>query len=125
VPRFALKDGEQILERALAEHPVDGVLRGARLIVTDRRIVLIPDSKTTAWHMFGALGGLLGRLLDKSTDAIGHQMARDELGTVEARDDGTLWIRSKGEGYGMHHFEIKISKPAAWAAKLTAWAAGN
>ena len=122
--RFVLRTGEAILHRGLVDCSVEGTARGAKLILTDRRIVLVPDGDPKSW-ILGALGGLLSTLLSRTADQISHQIARDELGTIEVRGKRELWLRSKGEGYGMTHFEVKTAQAADWAARLREWAASD
>ena len=122
--RFALRKGEAILKRGAVECSVDGVARTAELILTDDRVVLVPDGDSRApWMLGGAIGGLLAGLLSSAGARISHQISRDDLGVAEVRDKRGLWVRSKGEGYGMTHFEVKTSQAAAWAAQLNQWAA--
>jgi len=124
VARFVVRNGEAILKRGLVECGIGGFSRDAELILTDRRVVLVPGADPRSpWFLGGVLGGLLGGLLAAGGARISHQIARDELGTAEVRGKRELWLRSKGEGYGMIHFEVKTSHAAVWAAQLNAWAA--
>jgi hypothetical protein len=115
-----LKEGETILARGRVQCAVEGVLRNGKLILTDRRIVLVPDGKGRSWW----LPRPLMQLLAATSDVISHQIVREELSTATVTGK-TLEVRSKGEGYGMTHFDVTTHEAEVWAARLDDWAAGT
>jgi len=120
-----------MLFRGLVDCSVDGKSRSGRLLLTDRRVVLVPYGETgmaAGTGLFGFLGGMVGALVtglaDSASARMSHQIARDEFAVAAVTGRHELTIRSRGEGYAMTHFTVTTPEAAAWATRLTEWAAG-
>jgi hypothetical protein len=121
-----MASGETVLERA----QVTDVGRAqnthktiGELVLTDRRIVVTLSSTNGAWG-FGVVGALLNAAFGERT-RIEYQIRRDEFGEVEVTGPKELKVRSKGEGYAMSWFEVRIKDPDEWAQRLHRWASGG
>jgi len=116
--KFSLREGEEILERAIVQTAAEGVMRNAKLILTNRRVVLIPDDKRSRWLPSG-----VAKLFAMTTDRISHEIRRESFGAAEPTGATSLKVRSQGEGYGMTWFEVETQRRDEWVDRLTRWAA--
>ena len=97
----------------------------SRLIVTDRRLVLLVP-KPDKWSKL--VGGLFGRAASKLAEDLdlAHQIKRGEFSDVEERDPGMLVFHSKGEGYAHVSFEVFDASPLAlWQQRMRDWVDGK
>lgn len=111
-----------MLFRGLVDCSVAGKRRNGRLLLTDRRVVVVPYGDTTGIGML--LGGLVAGLVAATSARMSHQIARDELGGATVTGRNELTIRSRGEGYAMTHFTVTTPEAPVWATRLNEWAAG-
>jgi len=114
-----------MLFRGLVDCSVDGKRRNGRLLLTDRRVVLVPYGDIgMSMVMFGALGGLVAGLAAATSARMSHQIARDELAIAAVTGHNELTVRSRGEGYAMTHFTVTSPEAPVWATRLNEWATG-
>jgi hypothetical protein len=118
--KFALQEGEQIVERGLVHTPVDGVNRRGRLILTNHRVVLVPNKRPSMW-----LPRPLAELLASTGDVISHQIRRDKFEAATLTSSHELNVRSKGEGYAVTRFDVTTPDASTWIARLQTWAAAG
>src|SRR5262252_7247051 len=110
--KFRLADGESELVKELVEGVRDGKrVANSRLIVTDRRIVLLVPKP-------GWLSRLLGALFDAFASKMAadlvmtHEIRRADFAEVEPQDGRMLVFHSKGEGYAHVSFETYATSNA-------------
>jgi hypothetical protein len=118
--KFVLLDNEQIVERGLVHTAVDGVNRAGRLILTNQRVVLIPDNRPSIW-----LPRPLAVLFASTTDTISHQIRREQFDAATLTSPNELRISSKGEGYGVTRFDVTTSEAPTWVARFATWTAAK
>ena len=106
-----------MLAQVVVKTASEGVMRGAKLFLTSRRIVLIPDEKQSRWLPAG-----LAKLVSKTTAKISHQIRRSDFGSVEPTGSHALKVRSQGEGYGMTWFEVEDIAVDTWKDRIERWA---
>jgi hypothetical protein len=129
--KLVLADGEHVLRRASARdlgRPVRHHESTHELVLTDRRIVVLRTPYGPIVPILGVIASAIVALFGRATGGgprIEYSIARDDFATVEIGDGGSLLVRSKGDGYAMTWFELKLGGADAWAALLQRWAAGE
>jgi hypothetical protein len=117
--KFELQAGEQEIERVRIANLTKK--RGpAKLILTDRRIVVI-DSSNPGWTaIFGLLGGLFAAAT--SDTRIQYKVDRGSLERIDVFGSRGLVLHTHGEGYAAQHIQINnIADAERWKDRLMVW----
>lgn len=119
--KFRLQEGEEVIDRARCRD-VSGHWNEQRLVIlTDRRIVVVNATTSLVGAIFGAYGALRSAGVGCR---IVYAIARDQLLSAEATSTKELTARSRGEGYAVTRFDLRLKHAAGWADRLHRWAAG-
>jgi hypothetical protein len=130
--KFELKEGERELLAELLMGSRDGKqVPNSRLVVTDRRLVLLVPKPSGLSKIFGSLFGGAGKLVEnRSGVSMGAyelvaEIKRSDFDVVE-QEGSMLVFRNKGTGYAHISFEVYESSPfALWQERMRAWIAGE
>jgi hypothetical protein len=123
--KFQLADGESELVKELVEGVRDGKrVTNSRVIVTDRRIVLLVPKPDWFSRLFGMLFGRFAAKM-AADPVMTHEIRRADFAEVE-HEGKMLVFHSKGEGYAHVSFEAYATSSAEiWQQRMRDWAAGK
>jgi hypothetical protein len=129
VAAYVREAGEVELLKEVVEGGRDGKRLPGRLIVTNRRLVMLLERKSSGLAMMlapwiGALGmaamGQLGSL------ELTHEIEREDFAAVELEGRKMMSFHSKGEGYAHISFVVYSRTPfEVWQQRMHQWLAGT
>lgn len=121
--------GEVEILRENVQGGRDGKRMPGRIVLTDRRVVMLLERKSSALSvMLGPLIGVIGMaaLGDLGALEMTHAIDRDDFASVELEGRKMLSFRSKGEGYAHISFVVYSRTPLeVWQQRMHQWAAGT
>jgi len=124
--KFQLADGEHELVKELVEGVRDGKrVANSRLIVTDRRILLLLPKPDLVSKLLGRFVSAIAAKM-AADPVMTHEIRRADFAEVEPQNGDMLVLHSKGEGYAHVSFEVYATSSAeVWQQRMREWAAGK
>jgi hypothetical protein len=126
VAAFTLASGEQlILDEAVTAVDERVQVRG-RVIVTDRRVVLVRAGRPKWWWFALGWFGWLRVFIGATAQQVAAEIDREDFDAVGPDDHDRIYFRNRGTGYAHRSFSI-LSKTAlaVWQQRMHAWASGT
>jgi hypothetical protein len=120
--KFEVQAGEQVMERV--QIGIISTKRGPRrLIVTDRRLVVVDSMSLLSVVLFGWLRALFAAGRNKRMH---YEVRRGSLEQVEVLGKRGLVLHTVGEGYAAQHIQIdNIADAERWKDRLVMWNAST
>ncbi|NVB78800.1 MAG: hypothetical protein HOV81_10430, partial [Kofleriaceae bacterium] len=97
--KFVQQEGEVVLLHKMVTCVRDNKrIPGGRLLITDRRIVLLTPRKDAISRIAGIVFGRIGERMAEAVEQT-HQITRADFAELEEADQKLLVFRSTVEGY--------------------------